>query len=188
MIARLGRCLANTPLGGNDPKAWKMQFPHVPAVLASLHAAGHAIVIVTNESSPCTRPNDPSPLSAASLPPTAVFRCWAVDRFKKPEAIRSAILKKCGRLDGFAAACALPMLALCATSKDAYRKPGTAAWDFFTAKCNGGVPVDYGASFFVGDAAGRPGDHSDSDKAFAAAAGLIFHDEKSFFLERHPPP
>jgi len=149
-------CLADTPLGGNDPKAWKMQFPHVPQVLQSLAASGHVIVIVTNES---------------------------MDRLKKPEAIKSAILKKCGRLEGFAAAAGVPLLMLCASAKDQYRKPGVGAWDFFVG-CNG--EVDMAASFFVGDAAGRAGDHSDSDRVFAQQAGLPFHDEKSFFRRLHP--
>lgn len=44
-------CLANTPLGGSDPTAWKMQYPHVPQVLRSLVSSGYKIIIVTNESS-----------------------------------------------------------------------------------------------------------------------------------------
>ena len=153
-------CLADTPLGGNDPKAWKMQYAHVPTVLADLHSSGHAIVIITNES---------------------------MDRFKKPEAIRGCVLKKTGRLEAFAAACNVPMLTLCPTAKDTYRKPAAGSWQFFTASCNGGLAVDSEKSFFVGDAAGRPGDHSDADIAFARAAGLPFHDEKSFFERLHPP-
>ena len=136
-----------------------MQYSHVPQVLQALHASGHAIVIVTNES---------------------------MDRFKKPEASRSAILKKTGRLEGFAEAANVPLLALCATAKDAYRKPGVGAWTFFTGGCNGDVGVDASTSFFVGDAAGRPGDHSDSDAVFARNAGLAFHDEKAFFERLHP--
>lgn len=153
-------CVANTPLGGNDPNAWSMQFAHVPAVLKALHAAGHSIVLVTNES---------------------------MDRFKKPDAIRSAILKKTGRLAGFAAAANVPMLALCATAKDDFRKPATGAWTFLRDHANAGVPIDRAASFFVGDAAGRPGDHSDSDRAFALKVGVTFHDEKTFFNRLHPP-
>ncbi len=154
-------CLARTPLGGNDPNAWSMQYKHVPSVLASLHASGHAIVIVTNES---------------------------MDRLKKEEAIRNNILKKCGRLDGFAKACApTPILCLCATAKDSYRKPETGAWSFFTSQCNGGVVPEVAKSFFVGDAAGRPGDHSDSDRVFAEQCKLPFHDEKEFFERMHKP-
>ena len=40
---------------------------------------------------------------------------------------------------------------------------------------NGGVAPDMAASFFVGDAAGRPADHSDCDSAFAKAVGLPFY-------------
>ena len=47
-----------------------MQFTHVPAVLASLAASGHTLVIVTNES---------------------------MDRFKKPEAIAAAQLAAAGK-------------------------------------------------------------------------------------------
>ena len=47
-------CLANTPLGGSDPTAWKMQYPHVPQVLRSLVSSGYKLIIVTNESSTLT--------------------------------------------------------------------------------------------------------------------------------------
>merc|ERR1711957_312187 len=151
-------CLAKTSVAGFDPKAWKMLFPHVPAVIAKLHGTKHKIVVVTNES---------------------------MDRFKNPDAINQAILKKTGRLEGFAAACGVPMMLLCATSKDAYRKPGTGAWKFLVDAGNGGVKPNLSSSFFVGDAAGRPRDHSDSDKAFAKAIGVAFHTETEFFKEMH---
>ena len=110
----------------------------------------------------------------------------AVDRLKKPEAIRNNVLKKTGRLASFAQVANVPLLALCATAKDEYRKPGIGAWRFFSEACAGGVAVDKARSFFVGDAAGRPGDHSDSDMVFARAAGLPFHNEKEFFERLHP--
>ena len=66
---------------------------HPQAVLRRLHADGHKIVVITNEST---------------------------DRFKKSEAIEKAILKKTGRLMGFAKAhsClhALCLHALCTRS------------------------------------------------------------------------
>lgn len=158
-------CLADTPLGGFDPDAWKMQFAHVPAVLRQLADEGHCIVVVTNES---------------------------MDRYKNAEVIAKGIAKKTGRLDGFAAAVDLPMLVLCATAKDGFRKPSTGCWEHYVSKRSAGVAVDLGASFFVGDAAGRkpPGrkpDHSDSDKQFAVRAGLPFFDEQEFFMQRRPP-
>mmetsp|Transcript_17474 Transcript_17474/g.44758 ORF Transcript_17474/g.44758 Transcript_17474/m.44758 type:complete len:351 (+) Transcript_17474:77-1129(+) len=153
-------CLAKTSLGGNDPNAWKMQFPHVPEVLAKLVASGHTIVIITNES---------------------------MDRLKKPEAIASCIAKKCGRLAGFARATAVPLLVLCATAKDSFRKPAIGCWKYTTETAYPGGHIDLKSSFFVGDAAGRDSDHSDSDRAFAQAACLPFFDEKTFFTRRHPP-
>ena len=38
------------------------------------------------------------------------------------------------------------------------------------------------ASFYVGDAAGRPNDHSDCDRALALNAGVRFHTPEAFFL------
>ena len=148
---------------------------HPQAVLRRLHADGHKIVVITNEST---------------------------DRFKKSEAIEKAILKKTGRLMGFAkahsclhalclhalctrsnaralmhalcmrSACALlalcmrsaralhplctrpqaagvPMLVLCATAKDSFRKPATGAWDHLAEEANGGVRPQLSESFYV---------------------------------------
>ena len=156
------RCLANTPLGGNDPNAWRMQFAHVPRVLQKLAESGHTLVVVTNES---------------------------MDRLKKPQAISACVHKKCGRLEGFARAAGVPLLVLCATAKDEYRKPETGCWRYLVREAYPGLAdsVDMAASFYVGDAAGREGDHSDSDRAFAKALGLRFYDERAFFLTEHPP-
>jgi len=43
--------------------------------------------------------------------------------------------------------------------------------------------IDLLFSFFVGDAAGRKGDHSDSDLRFAQAIPLKFYTEREFFLK-----
>ena len=153
-------CLAKTSVSNQDPKAWSMLFAHVPDVLASLSAQGYSLVVVTNES---------------------------MDRLKKPDAIRKNVEKKCHRLEAFAKAVGVPLLVLCASAKDHFRKPSTGCWDYLVRTLPVGAAVDLSASFFVGDAAGRMGDHSDSDKAFAEAVGLPFFNEKAFFLERHPP-
>ena len=64
-------------------------------------------------------------------------------------------------------------------------------WDWLVQASSGalgsGARIDPSQSFFVGDAAGRAGEHSDTDKRFAAAAGggLRFHNEKEFFEELH---
>ena len=136
---------------------------HPQAVLRRLHADGRKIVVITNEST---------------------------DRFKKSEAIEKAILKKTGRLMGFAKAhsclhalclhalctrsaaralhalcmrsaralhplctrpqaAGVPMLVLCATAKDSFRKPATGAWDHLAEEANGGVRPQLSESFYV---------------------------------------
>jgi bifunctional polynucleotide phosphatase/kinase len=148
-------CLANTPLGGIDPKAWKMQFPNVPAALRELHAQKYRIVIITNES---------------------------IDRIKKEEARLNGVLKKTGRLDGFMTEVGVPCLALIAFAKDTYRKPEIGAWTYIGS--HHGREPEKSDSFFVGDAAGRPKrDHSDSDLVFAQNVGVRFFNEQSFFLD-----
>ena len=86
-----------------------------------------------------------------------------------------------------------------ATNKDNLRKPDTGMWDFFVANLNSGVAPNKEESFYVGDAAGRPGDigdNSDSDKAFAANVGVKFYlpeeyfgyDSRYYSSNESPPP
>ena len=121
-------------------------------------------------------------------------RARSVRAASQEEPLAKAIRKKVGRLEGFAKAAGVPLTVLCATAKDEYRKPGARCWSHFVGALNGGVDVDLARSFYVGDAAGRPGtagrqkDFSDSDKAFAAAVGIRFYTETEFFnAERQPP-
>lgn len=66
-----------------------------------------------------------------------------------------------------------------ATGHDSYRKPNIGMWELF----NQYVPnIDKGNSFYVGDAAGRPQDHSDSDLIFAQNVQIVFHTPEEFFL------
>ena len=81
------------------------------------------------------------------------------------------------RLDAFAKEVGIPMQALCATQKGEkdpknYRKPKSGMWAHFDSSLNGSVSPDLPTCFYVGDAAGREGDHSDSDKGFAVAVGV----------------
>ncbi|KAJ3281482.1 hypothetical protein HK104_011446 [Borealophlyctis nickersoniae] len=85
-----------------------------------------------------------------------------------------------------------PILILGAMEDDWFRKPRPGMWELFESTYNEGVPVDRGASLYVGDAAGRPAgwipgfkkDHSDSDLKFAMNVGCGFHTAEGFF---HPP-
>ncbi|KAJ1627411.1 polynucleotide kinase 3 phosphatase-domain-containing protein [Pavlovales sp. CCMP2436] len=130
-----------------------MQFAQVPDALRKLHAEGYRIAIVTNES---------------------------IDRFVKEEVRRAAVVKKTTRLDGFMKAVNVPCLGIIAFAKDGFRKPEPSAWELITTS-EGGAHHKAG-SFFVGDACGRPNDHSDVDKAWAARVGIGFFDETTFFV------
>jgi bifunctional polynucleotide phosphatase/kinase len=131
-------------------------------------------------------------------------------RFVKEPAIRNAVVSKTGRLAQFFAKAGVPAHVLCATGDDHHRKPGAGMFHHFERECNTGqrphviaslarwpwtppshstgASVDKAASFYVGDAAGREKDHSDSDLLFAKAAGLRFFTEDAFFdsSAQHP--
>lgn len=78
----------------------------------------------------------------------------------------------------------VPVYALMALAEDEYRKPQPGMWDLlpFTA--------DKTQSFYVGDAAGRPGDFAASDRLFAEYVGIAFSTPEDFFpkvtLPIHP--
>lgn len=63
------------------------------------------------------------------------------------------------------------------TLDDNYRKPNIGMWDLFTQN----IDVDTENSIFVGDAAGRPQDFSDSDIMFAKNIGLRFFTPEQIF-------
>jgi bifunctional polynucleotide phosphatase/kinase len=62
--------------------------------------------------------------------------------------------------------------------KDHNRKPCTGMYDLFLE--NNGTPTDV---YYVGDAAGRPTDFSDSDLKFAHNAGIPFFTPEKYFLD-----
>eukprot|EP00879_Flechtneria_rotunda_P006177 GHRR01006494.1.p1 GENE.GHRR01006494.1~~GHRR01006494.1.p1 ORF type:complete len:219 (+),score=78.41 GHRR01006494.1:1230-1886(+) len=57
---------------------------------------------------------------------------------------------------------------------DPMRKPAPGMWHYMLQHCNTGVQPDLSSCFFVGDADGSSGTHSDSDKKFAEAVGIEF--------------
>ena len=46
-------------------------------------------------------------------------------------------------------AAGVPMLVLCATAKDNFRKPATGAWDHLAEEANGGLRPQLSESFYV---------------------------------------
>ena len=133
--------------------------PGVADALRSVHARGHAVVIFSNQGGVK----------------------GALDG-KRADVVRR-------RVDALAKRLEVPLHFFCGTQKGAekdprgYRKPQTGAWRYFETRCNGGVAIDLNASYYVGDAAGRPRDHSDSDAAFARNVGVRFFTPEAFFLE-----
>jgi len=68
----------------------------------------------------------------------------------------------------------VPILFLCARADDNYRKPKIGMIDL--------IPKEYGQiEFFVGDADGSEGSHSDCDKKFAEEAKLSFYTPEEYF-------
>lgn len=63
-----------------------------------------------------------------------------------------------------------------ATVHDKWRKPHTTIWDTYLNHC------DKENSFYVGDAAGRKGDHGCSDRKFAHNIGIKFYTPEMYFL------
>lgn len=65
---------------------------------------------------------------------------------------------------------------------NAFRKPGNGLWRRMTADLEKmHMKVNTKDSFYVGDAAGRPGDFAASDKAFAENVGIQFFTPEEFF-------
>jgi bifunctional polynucleotide phosphatase/kinase len=75
----------------------------------------------------------------------------------------------------------VPAYILLAPQDDFYRKPATGMWDFMETHLNGDIKVNRDSSLFIGDAAGRPKDHSDADIKFAINVGVKFMTPEEFF-------
>jgi bifunctional polynucleotide phosphatase/kinase len=108
--------------------------------------------------------------------------------FTNQAMIKSALMGKAAtnfkaKMDSILKSAGVDAAVFAATQKDSNRKPEAGMWDHFTAKCNGNAKVDLARSFFVGDAAGRQFDISDSDKKFAEAVGLPFKTPEEVFGE-----
>lgn len=66
-----------------------------------------------------------------------------------------------------------------------YRKPEPGMWEELDLYIKGALGLDYSIdlehSFYVGDAAGREGDHLADDKGFAENVGVRYHTPEEFF-------
>ncbi|XP_018486495.2 polynucleotide 3'-phosphatase ZDP isoform X2 [Raphanus sativus] len=154
-------CLAKTSVKVVGADAWSLMYPSIPEKLQSLHSQGYKLVIFTNESN--------------------------IDRWKNKR--QAAVDSKIGRLNSFIKRVEVPIQVFIACGvassggkDDLYRKPKPGMWQLMKKHLNSGIEIDMDESFYVGDAAGRKGDHSDADIKFAQASGLKFYTPEEYFL------
>ena len=72
-----------------------------------------------------------------------------------------------------------PIVALMAVGSDQYRKPNIGSWNYLNQL------IKIKSGFYCGDAAGRKGDHSNSDKQFALNAKISFYTPEQLFPGVH---
>ncbi|CAN7069421.1 unnamed protein product [Brassica oleracea var. botrytis] len=154
-------CLAKTSVKIVGADAWSLMYPSIPEKLQSLHSQGYKLVIFTNESN--------------------------IDRWKNKR--QAAVDSKIGRLNSFIKRVEVPIQVFIACGvassggkDDLYRKPKAGMWQLMKKHFNSGIEIDMDKSFYVGDAAGRKGDHSDADIKFAQANGLKFYTPEEYFI------
>ncbi|KAJ3052725.1 hypothetical protein HK097_005817, partial [Rhizophlyctis rosea] len=159
------------PKGGDD---WAFFHQSIPSRLQELHQQGYRIVIMSNQKG----------IEAAD-PKSKGRKTAFLGRIENVIRAVDAFTTKAGTEP-------IPILVFGATADDWFRKPRPGMWELFEAKYNEDVVVDRNASFYVGDAAGRPHgwipgykkDHSEADLKLAANVGCTYHTPEHFF---HPP-
>ena len=194
-------CVARTSVADAKADSWAMMFPSVPSTIQASHPVGSNLRCVPQISAHThsgTRLRLVGrQLGVAGTPwfrlqrlhreghAIAIVSNESLDRFKSVDVLARHLLKKQTRVSQWCQAIGVPVLALVATAKDRFRKPDVGTWHFMTQlAAESKVAIDLSSSFFVGDAAGRTGDHSDSDRAYAKACALRFYNETEFFGPR----
>ncbi|KAL6235179.1 hypothetical protein BDW75DRAFT_210493 [Aspergillus navahoensis] len=159
--------LVATASGNTFPRNstdWKWWNQNVPSTLQKLNADGYHVVIFTNQSKISLKKDKKGNVSTS------------FNNFKERV---SAVMKQLN----------IPLGVYAATEYDEYRKPRAGMWREFLDDYDFDVTgLDSSESVFVGDAAGRPGDHSAADRGFAANANITFKTPEEFFLGAAPEP
>lgn len=143
-----------------SPKDWKWWHASVPSRVRELNSEGYQVVVVSNQKQISLR--------------KGAAESKSYNNFKEKV---TAVMND---LD-------VPLSVYAATESDEYRKPRLGMWREFLDDYDLDVSgVDLKSSYFVGDAAGRPGDHSQVDRGFAVNIGVDFKTPEEFFLNQAP--
>ncbi|KAJ5736752.1 uncharacterized protein N7483_001877 [Penicillium malachiteum] len=165
----LDSTLIKTRSGNTFPRSaddWQWWDGSVATKLGSLHEEGYQVVIFSNQKKISIQKE----LKAG-----------------KTDSKSLAMFKE--KLTAIMSALDIPMSVYAATQATEYRKPRLGMWrEFIDDYDLDVIGVDHKNSFFVGDAAGRPNDHSSTDLGFAINAGLSFKTPEEFFTAVIQPP
>ncbi|KAM5461968.1 DNA kinase/phosphatase Pnk1 [Microsporum ferrugineum] len=158
---------------------WKWWDPGVPSKLKQLTIDGYTIVIISNQ-------------KAVSLKPDTKAKTGNSDS-KSLATLKEKVTAVLDALD-----LGVSVSIYAATEYDEYRKPRMGMWREIVkdlglaaegdADGKEGSTLDLENSIFVGDAAGRKGDHSCCDRNFAANVGIPFKTPEEFFRDEPPIP
>ncbi len=88
---------------------------------------------------------------------------------------------RCNQISSILESKGIYVYILGSSQDDFYRKPCVELWNYMKDNLNNGVKINKSESLFVGDAAGRKGDFSDSDIKFAINVGVKFMTPEDFF-------
>ncbi|EKV08360.1 DNA 3'-phosphatase Tpp1, putative [Penicillium digitatum PHI26] len=165
----LDSTLIKTKSGNVFPKSatdWQWWNAKVPGRLKELNAEGFQVVIFSNQKKISVQKDIKGGRSDSK----------SLSNFKEK---MTAVMTE---LD-------FPVSVYAATADPEYRKPRTGMWREFLDDYDLDVAgVNLPASVFVGDAAGRPGDHSAVDRGLATNIGMPFKTPEEFFLGQITEP
>lgn len=172
--------LITTRLGikyGRGASDWKWRTDDVVPVLRERVRAGHVMVIFTNQASVSAT----AQLKATSklyrnLTHKVLMVLAALERSTGIAALVFAAPGRPGKVHKIKSS---------EEQHAATRKPARGMWDELDKYVKGALGLDYAVdverSFYVGDAAGRDGDHLADDRGFAESAGVRFETPEAFF-------
>ena len=101
---------------------------------------------------------------------------WTIVVFTNQKSTGKKIDFNFKRVNNFIKLLGIPIIVAMAIGEDEYRKPNVGMYQLIT-KMLGPIKT----SFYCGDAAGRRGDFSDSDKGFALNCGMRFYHVEDLF-------